>query len=136
VAFLARQVPRSGSRWVEHGLVSPSTISTPLEPRNALRHFHDRLAKAGLPRKHFHDLRHTTATLRLAQGVSPRVIMETFGHSQFSLTMDPYSHVLLDGQRDAAARMDDILRWLTGHDRTPETGRASQHDEPPPTPAA
>jgi hypothetical protein len=33
----------------------------------------------------FHDLRHTAATLSLAQGVDPRTIMETLGHSQISL---------------------------------------------------
>jgi len=40
-----------------------------------------------------HDLRHTCASLLLAQGVHPRVVMETLGHSQVSLTLDTYSHV-------------------------------------------
>ena len=58
----------------------------------------------------FHDLRHTAATLLLAQGVSPRVIMETLGHSQISLTLDTYSHILPALQQDAADRMDAALR--------------------------
>jgi integrase len=41
-----------------------------------------------------HDLRHSCATLLLAQGVNPRVVMETLGHSQVSLTLNTYSHVL------------------------------------------
>ena len=56
-----------------------------------------------------HDLRHSCATLLLAQGVNPRVVMETLGHSQVSLTLNTYSHVLPSLQRDAAARMNDVL---------------------------
>jgi hypothetical protein len=41
-----------------------------------------------------HDLRHTCASLLLAQGVHPRVVMETLGHSHISITMDTYSHVM------------------------------------------
>ena len=47
--------------------------------------------------------------LLLAQGVNPRVVMETLGHSQVSLTLNTYSHVLPALQRDAAARMNAVL---------------------------
>jgi integrase len=57
----------------------------------------------------FHDLRHACATLMLAQGEYPRVVMETLGHSQLSMTMK-YSHVMPALQRDAAARMDALIR--------------------------
>lgn len=70
---------------------------------------HALLAEANLPRIRFHDLRHTAATLLLAQGVSPRTIMETLGHSQISLTMDTYSHALPSLQREAAERMNLVL---------------------------
>jgi integrase len=56
-----------------------------------------------------HDLRHSCATPLLAQGVNPRVVMETLGHSQVSLTLNTYSHVLPSLQRDAAARMNAVL---------------------------
>jgi hypothetical protein len=49
---------------------------------------------ASLPNIRLHDLRHSCATLLLAQGVNPRVVMETLGHSQVSLTLNSYSHVL------------------------------------------
>ena len=45
----------------------------------------------------------------LAQGVAPRVVMETLGHSQISLTMNTYSHVTPFLSRDAAERMHSIL---------------------------
>ena len=66
-------------------------------------------AAPGVPRVRFHDLRHTAATLLLAQGVDPRTIMETLGHSQISLTLNTYSHVLPALQIEAAAKVDAIL---------------------------
>jgi integrase len=71
--------------------------------RNVTREFQAILTSADLPRGRFHDLRHTAATLLLAQGVDPRTIMETLGHSQISLTLNTYSHVL-PALQDSAAR--------------------------------
>ena len=64
---------------------------------------------AELPHQRFHDLRHTCASLLLAQNVHPRVVMETLAHSTISLTMNTYSHVLPAAQREAADKMGDIL---------------------------
>ena len=99
----------AGSRWVESGLVFTTRRGKPLDASNVTKAFHELLARAGLPRIRIHDLRHTAATLLLAQGVSPRVIMEVLGHSQISLTMDTYSHVLPALQREAAEQMDKAL---------------------------
>jgi integrase len=57
----------------------------------------------------FHDLRHSCATLLLVQGVSPRVVMEVLGHSEIALTMNAYSHVVPELQREAAQEMHAIL---------------------------
>jgi integrase len=99
----------AGKDWTDSGLVFTSPIGTPVEPRNVSRTFGTMLAEAKLPRIRFHDLRHTAATLLLAQGVDPRTIMETLGHSQISLTLNTYSHVLPSLQADAAAKLDAIL---------------------------
>ena len=64
------------------------------------------LELAEIPYVCIHDLRHTAATLSLTQGVSPRMVMETLGHSQISLTLDTYSHVLPALQREAADEID------------------------------
>ena len=73
------------------------------------RQFKALLTAAKLPNIRLHDLRHSCATLLLAQGVSPRVIMEILGHSQVSLTLNTYSHVLPALQREAAARINAVL---------------------------
>ena len=56
-----------------------------------------------------HDLRHTCASMLLAQGVPPRVVMEVLGHSALEVTMTIHGHVMLDAQRQALAGMDGLL---------------------------
>jgi integrase len=116
VAILRRHQARqleerllAGDRWQEFGLVFGTRHGKPLIARNVFRSYQRTLQKAGLPHKRFYDLRHTCATLLLAQGVDPRTIMETLGHSQISLTMNTYAHVLPALQMDAARRMNDLL---------------------------
>jgi integrase len=78
------------------------------------RHFLPLLQAAGLPPMRFHDLRHSAATLLLRQGVHPKVVSEMLGHSQISMTLDTYSHVLPDMQRDATAALDRLLGTYRG----------------------
>ena len=92
----------AGTLWVELGFVFTTSIGTPLDARNVIRAFSGVVTTANLPALRFHDLRHTAASLLLAQGVSPRTIMETLGHSQISLTMDTYAHIMPTLQQDAA----------------------------------
>src|SRR5262245_47548848 len=99
----------AGGRWHDGGFVFTSAIGTPLEGRNVTRQFKALLTAAGLPSIRLHDLRHSSATLLLAQGVNPRVVMETLGHSQVSLTLNTYSQVLPALQQDAAARLNALL---------------------------
>lgn len=81
----------------------------PLDGTVVTHQFHRLLDQAGLPQRRFHDLRHSCATLLLAQGVSPRVVMEILGHSQIALTMNTYTHVLPELKQEAAKRMDDLM---------------------------
>ncbi len=111
-AHRARQLEerlKVGSYWQDRGLVFTTTLGTPLDARNLTRWYKGLLARAGLPSLRFHDLRHTAASLLLVQGVAPRVVMETLGHSQISLTLDTYSHVMPVLQREAADQMEAIL---------------------------
>jgi integrase len=67
------------------------------------------LAKAGLPRIRFHDLRHTAATLLLQQRVNPKIVSEMLGHASISITLDLYSHALPDIQQESADAMDTVF---------------------------
>lgn len=99
----------AGAKWKETGLVFTTTIGTPLDPDNINRDFKPLLEAAGLRSQRFHDLRHACASLLLVQGVSPRVVMETLGHSQISLTMNTYSHVIPSLQEEAAKSLNSLL---------------------------
>lgn len=101
-----------GARWkgCEQGeLVFPSIFGTPLDARNLIRQYHALLEKAGIPRRRFHDLRHTCATLLLVQGEDLRVVMEVLGHSQITLTANTYQHVVQSLKRGAADKMQALL---------------------------
>jgi integrase len=104
----------AGGDWKEMGLVFTTRVGTPIDPRAVTTAFHAILADAGLPSIRYHDLRHTAATLLLAQGVNARVVMETLGHSQISLTLDTYSHVLPALQKHAADQMHAVLTGSKG----------------------
>jgi integrase len=99
----------AGSSWNEKDFVFTSSTGQPLDQRNVLRVFRRILRRANLPRIRFHDLRHSCASLLLAQHVDPRVIMETLGHSNISVTMNMYAHVMPALKRDAADAMDRSL---------------------------
>ncbi len=99
----------AGSGWQESGLVFVNRFGGPTQARRVIEQFHKALADAGIRRVRFHDLRHSCATLLLVQGVSPRVVMDVLGHSEIALTMNAYSHVVPELQREAAQRMQAIL---------------------------
>jgi integrase len=99
----------AGDSWQESGLVFTTSVGTVVEPRNLSRTFEHLVQRSGVRRIRFHDLRHTCASLLLARGVSPRVVMDVLGHSQLSITMDLYSHVMPSALRDAADAMDRAL---------------------------
>jgi len=99
----------AGEKWQDCGLVFTTTHGTPLDPRNVLRHFARVLNAAGIAHVRFHDLRHSCATLLLAQGVPARVVQDILGHSAIRVTMDVYSHVMPSMRDDAARAMDSVL---------------------------
>jgi integrase len=99
-----------GADWVDNDLVFPSGRGGPMEGSYFLRRkFVPMLKRAGLPEIRFHDLRHTAATLLLLQGIHPKIVSEMLGHSAVSMTLDTYSHVLPDMQRDATAAFDRLF---------------------------
>ncbi|MEO6197685.1 MAG: tyrosine-type recombinase/integrase, partial [Dehalococcoidia bacterium] len=57
----------------------------------------------------FHDLRHAHASLLMANGVHPKIVSERLGHSNVSITLDIYSHVVPGLQAEAAAGLDALL---------------------------
>ncbi|CCF85557.1 tyrosine-type recombinase/integrase [Nitrolancea hollandica] len=101
----------TGPEWEDHDLVFPNLKGKPVERQNlARRSFKPILRRTGLPDSiRFHDLRHAHATMLLSAGVHPKVVQERLGHSTIGVTMDIYSHVMPQMQRDAADRLDHLF---------------------------
>src|SRR5262249_17720630 len=78
--------------------------------RNGMRKtFQGILRRAGLPIVRFHDLRHTCATLLMADGQHAKVVQERLGHSDITLTLGTYSHITPTMQWAAASSMQGML---------------------------
>jgi integrase len=71
--------------------------------------FYPLLARAGLPRIRFHDLRHSAVTLLLGLGIHPKIVSEMLGHSQIGITLDLYSHVTATMQQEAVRAFEGLL---------------------------
>jgi integrase len=98
-----------GPAWVDSGLVFTSALGTPLDPDN-FAHYFDRLCrKASLGHWHPHELRHSAASIMLAQGTPLWVVSEVLGHASIAITKDVYGH-LLGGEKQAATEaITDVL---------------------------
>jgi integrase len=99
-----------GEAYSDHGLVFCQATGQPIDPRNFTRHFERLLKQAGLPHIRFHDGRHTFATVMLELGEAPKVVQTMLGHTKIATTLDIYSHMSLDMERKAAAKLNAVMR--------------------------
>jgi len=95
-----------GIAYNDFDLVVCTPKGKPINPRNLLRAFYSLITKANLPKIRFHDLRHTHASLMLQQGENIKLIS---GHSSVKITLDTYSHVLPNMQKEASNRLANQL---------------------------
>jgi integrase len=99
-----------GTSWIDSGYIFTSSIGTPIDPRNLYREFQKVCRIAGLGDWHPHELRHSAASLMLAQGVKIQVVSQVLGHSSIRMTADVYGH-LLDPDREEAAQAMGMMLW-------------------------
>lgn len=101
---------KAGSAWYNRDLVFCNTLGDYQSTQYLGILFRSLLKEAGLPRIRFHDLRHSAATILLSMGVHPKVVQELLGHSNISMTMDTYSHVLPSMQQEAMDKLNDLFQ--------------------------
>ena len=102
----------AGKYWQEHDYVFCTSTGIHLNPNYVVDVLKKLLQRAGLPDIRFHDLRHSAATLLFKMNVHPKIVQELLGHSNISITLDIYSHVLPGMQKDAISNLDKAFKGL------------------------
>jgi len=91
----------------------------PVDPNAAYRHMKTLLQRAGLPSIRFHDLRHTFATHALTSGVDAKTLSSILGHTNASFTLDTYTHVTSDMQKQACGIVGGFMEDIFGKELKP-----------------
>lgn len=82
---------------------------TPYQPNAVTRFWGRFMERSKLKRIRFQDLRHSSASFILSEGVNIKVLQERLGHKNIKTTMNVYSHVTEKDDEKASAVFDDLL---------------------------
>lgn len=95
--------------YQDNDLVVCTKLGRRIMPRALMVVWYRLLAESGLPHITFHDLRHTHASLLLKSNVHPKIVSERLGHASVQITLDTYSHLLPNMQKEAAGKLGDDI---------------------------
>ena len=104
------------SEWIFPHLTKPEL---PMSSSTAYHKMKAILEKAELPSVRFHDLRHTFATHALTGGVDAKSLSSILGHTNASFTVDTYTHVTTDMQKNASEVVGRFLEDIFGKELKP-----------------
>lgn len=91
-----------GDQWHNSDRVFTSSNGTPMRPDTLTNHFRKWIATTDLPNIHPHSLRHTNATLLIANGTNIQTVAKRLGHSTSSTTANIYAHAIQSADATAA----------------------------------
>ena len=117
------------TEWIFPSLLEPEK---PMAPGAAYRRLKAILQSAGLPDLRFHDLRHTFATHAMRSGVDAKTLSDILGHTNASFTLDTYTHVTSDMQKNASVIVGDFMDELFGKELKPwqkSENREKEHSD-------
>jgi len=98
-----------GDGWQESGLMFTNSIGTFLDQSKVSKEFKKVLKRAGLPDMRFHDLRHTSLSSLLENGISINTTQNRGGHSKASTTVNIYGHTSARSQTEAAEKIEELV---------------------------
>lgn len=98
-----------GQQWKESGCVFVTQNGTPMHPDTLTSWFSSFIKTTDLPQIHIHSLRHTNATLQIANGVAVTTVAGTLGHSTANTTTKVYAHAIQSAAAASAEMMDNLL---------------------------
>lgn len=94
--------------YEDNNLVFCNTFGKYLDSGNVLKKFKKILKDNDIPTRKFHDLRHTYATRLFELGEEAKTVQELLGHSNISITLDTYTHVLDSLKGNAISKLNDL----------------------------
>lgn len=104
---------KAGQIWTPLPLGADLMFRTPfglaVDPDNFRHAVYRATERAGIGRWSPHELRHSAASLLIAQGHPLKLISELLGHSSIRVTADVYGHLLEEGKASTAAAMGAVL---------------------------
>ncbi len=98
-----------GQPWEESGQVFVTQNGAPMHPDTLTSWFGSFIKTTDLPQIHIHSLRHTNATLQIANGVAVTTVAGTLGHSTANTTTKVYAHAIQSAAAASAEMMDNLL---------------------------
>ena len=98
-----------GELWTNSNRLFVQADGKPMHPSSISKWFVKYVGTIGLPVINFHGLRHTNASLLVAQNVDIAVVSARLGHAQISTTLDFYVHPLLSHNRKAGYALENLL---------------------------
>lgn len=98
-----------GSQWVNSDYVFVQWNGEPMSPTTIGHWFTKWIAKTELPKVTFHGLRHSSASLLIAQGTNMATVSKRLGHSRISTTTDIYTHAISKMDEEAANALDNLF---------------------------
>lgn len=98
-----------GELWTNSDRLFVQADGKPMHPSTISKWFVKYVGQIGLPVINFHGLRHTNASLLVAQNIDIAVISARLGHAQISTTLDFYVHPLLSHNRKAGYELENLL---------------------------
>lgn len=112
-------IERRKSALTEWIFPNPLKPELPMNPHSAYRRLKKLLGEANLPDITFHELRHTFATQAASNGIDPRTLASILGHTKASFTLDTYTHITTDMQKNAAGIVGNYITDVFGKELKP-----------------
>lgn len=114
-----RHTQKFASEYEDQGLLFCRGNGLPIHATTLLKRFSKFLDDIGIPRVRWHDLRHTSVSMLIQQGVHPKLISDRMGHASVQTTLDRYGHLMPGMQAAVAESLDDWMREQIAPDAEP-----------------
>ena len=98
-----------GELWIDSNRLFVQADGKPMHPSTISKWFVKFIGQIGLPVINFHGLRHTNATLLIAQNIDVAVVAARLGHAQITTTFNFYVHPIIAHNKKAGFALENLL---------------------------